>query len=563
MTGKAGIVTKRGSRRSRRGHCYDYSLTCRGLSHCMWTVCAALFVGTYALASDSASFHGQPVLDDAVAIKLAARTRDDYGLVLELCRKALNDGLGDADASFAAELYTATLVERAGFLVNAAEQGSANGDEWTGLRDAAKRDIEEAVARDGGLGNAYLLLARSEVLPGGDRHLARVAADKAVALLGDESRMLAQANLVLGQLADDPTRQVECFDKAVRLMPTEPILRRARGLSLLDRGDYRLAREDLRLALASTANDRKLQEAFAMACIRDGDAAEAIAAVSKAIEAMPLASGLYEIRAQAHARLGDRDLARVDVDRAIELSPESVSVRLFRARLVYETGNTGAAVEDIEVVLASAPDNSEALELKARICEGLGDFDEAIWALRKLVSSHPGQGQYLLSLGELFLRAGQPDEARRRFTRAIEFDDMRQGALVGRSQAAAMQGDYKSAAVDLEQAYEECPENAFVANNLAWLLATSPADAVRNGGRAVSLANNACQQTAWTDWRTVSTLAAAYAEQGDFEAAQRYAQRAMAVSEEAFRAVEEQLAAYRQRRSWRDHGTSHEGVLTR
>jgi len=63
-------------------------------------------------------------------------------------------------------------------------------------------------------------------------------------------------------------------------------------------------------------------------------------------------------------------------------------------------------------------------------------------------------------------------------------------------------------------------------NNLAWQLATSPDAKLRDGTRAVKLAELACQQTQYQQTIMVGTLAAAYAEAGRFDDATAAAQKA-------------------------------------
>jgi Flp pilus assembly protein TadD len=64
-------------------------------------------------------------------------------------------------------------------------------------------------------------------------------------------------------------------------------------------------------------------------------------------------------------------------------------------------------------------------------------------------------------------------------------------------------------------------------NNLAWLLATCPQAALRNGGKAVELAQRANQITGGGNAVILCTLAAACAEAGRFPEAAATAQRAL------------------------------------
>ena len=77
------------------------------------------------------------------------------------------------------------------------------------------------------------------------------------------------------------------------------------------------------------------------------------------------------------------------------------------------------------------------------------------------------------------------------------------------------------------------PDWPLALNNLAWILATSPASANRNGGEAIQLAERACDLTHSEVAVMLGTLAAAYAEAGQFTKAIEAGQRACAVARAA------------------------------
>jgi hypothetical protein len=70
-------------------------------------------------------------------------------------------------------------------------------------------------------------------------------------------------------------------------------------------------------------------------------------------------------------------------------------------------------------------------------------------------------------------------------------------------------------------------------NNLAWILATDPHAEIRNGEDAVKLATSACSLTGYQSPLMMGTLAAAYAEAGNFDEAIATGQQAhdLAVAE--------------------------------
>jgi protein O-mannosyl-transferase len=77
------------------------------------------------------------------------------------------------------------------------------------------------------------------------------------------------------------------------------------------------------------------------------------------------------------------------------------------------------------------------------------------------------------------------------------------------------------------------PDYPEVLNNLAWILATDPNPALRNGDEAVEFAGRACDLTRYRAPVFVGTLAAAYAETGRFAEAVKTAERACRLAEES------------------------------
>jgi tetratricopeptide (TPR) repeat protein len=130
------------------------------------------------------------------------------------------------------------------------------------------------------------------------------------------------------------------------------------------------------------------------------------------------------------------------------------------------------------------------------------------------------------NLGNILLQKGQADEAIAHFQKVLEIADFAEthnnlGVVL------AQRGRAREAIAHYEKSLEIQPDNSRTLSNLAWVLAACPEASIRNGAKAIELAQRANQMSGGQDPLILRTLAAAYAEGGRFAEAIAAARQAL------------------------------------
>jgi tetratricopeptide (TPR) repeat protein len=173
---------------------------------------------------------------------------------------------------------------------------------------------------------------------------------------------------------------------------------------------------------------------------------------------------------------------------------------------------------------------------RARVSYGVdlyaaGKLPDAERELREAVRLKDTSAAAHANLGAVLCAQGHLDEGVRHLERALALDPEYHSAHANLAEAYAAVGHRAQAAQEFAHAVDVAPDNPFLLNRLAWLLATSPEDAVRNGSRAVELAQKSVSITTRQDAMSLETLSAAYAEVGRFDDALATGREALALAE--------------------------------
>jgi len=274
----------------------------------------------------------------------------------------------------------------------------------------------------------------------------------------------------------------------------------------------------------------------------------AAAELTKAIDQAPRRADLRVLRGRVYGLAGKHAPALADFDAAVKADPESFAVYLFRGAAHKNLGHAAEALADFDAAVRLAPTaqephvaRGELLNDQQQWAKAEADFDAAIRLGSRRPAAYGGralarerQQNYaaaVLDYTEALERAGDPGEA--------VLYRVRRGA------ASAMMGVYASAKADFLAVQQMAPDHPAPRLALARLWATCPDERYRDGAKAVEYATAVCETTEYKESAALDTLAAAYAEVGQFDDAVRWGHRAATAARPTEAAkVREHLALY-------------------
>jgi tetratricopeptide (TPR) repeat protein len=195
--------------------------------------------------------------------------------------------------------------------------------------------------------------------------------------------------------------------------------------------------------------------------------------------------------------------------------------------LILGQGRVDDAFIEYQTALKIKPDYAEA-----HIGLGIAflqkrSVDEAIAHYQKALEIKPDNAIAHNDLGVVLFQTGSVDEAITHFQKALEIKPDYAEAHNNLGNALPQKGQLEAVVAHYQRAIELKPGYVSACNNLAWMLATCPKASIRNGARAVELAQRANQLSGAGNLVVLRTLAAAYAEAGRFAEAITAAQQAL------------------------------------
>jgi protein O-mannosyl-transferase len=236
----------------------------------------------------------------------------------------------------------------------------------------------------------------------------------------------------------------------------------------------------------------------------------------------------------AHNNLGIVLFQKGDIDDAIahyrttlEMEPDFWDAEYNLGIALLSKGQVDDAITHCSNAVRIAPNDPDALVALGNALLQKGRIDDAIVYYQKALSIRPDYFLARHGLGHAFLEKGEIDAAISHCRAALLIQPENADAHTNLAIALDEKGQPMEAIQHYQKALEIFPQSVSALNNLAWLLATCSNASFRNGTKAIELAGQANQLSGGTNTLVLRTLAAAYAESGQFEKAIELARAAM------------------------------------
>ena len=212
------------------------------------------------------------------------------------------------------------------------------------------------------------------------------------------------------------------------------------------------------------------------------------------------------------------------------------------------------AINHYTAILDKDPEDERAISCRCWAYLAVGEFDRALKDAEAAVAKNPSPA-WKNNRGEAYLKRKDYAKAIEEFTALLDQNPNYFFALYNRSEAYLRSKQFSWALRDIQAAMANEAKVPGLHMNLARVLATAPDAKLRDGKLAIESAKKALDMIKYRDGRFLDTLAAAYAEAGEFDKAVETQQKAFDDPEfmkDEGDAARKRLAMYRDKKPFRD-----------
>lgn len=250
---------------------------------------------------------------------------------------------------------------------------------------------------------------------------------------------------------------------------------------------------------------------------------EAIADFTEAIRLDPNNASAYFNRGLTWGNKKQHDKAFEDYTETLRLEPTHFAALINRGRIYLQKRNEAdKAIVDFSEAIRLEPENEMGWFNRSAAWDAKEIHDKAIADLTEAIRLKPDHFEAFANRGSIWHTVKEDDKAIEDYNEAIRLMPDHPLPYSNRGNAWSSKKAYDKAIADYDHALELNAKWFAAYQNLAYILATCPNERYRNKDRAIEYGLKSCEISKWEDTSCIQTLAAVYAETGQFDEAVRF-----------------------------------------
>ena len=383
------------------------------------------------------------------------------------------------------------------------------------------------------------------------------------------------------------------YREELRLYPDNPETQNFLGSELAARGKKEEALTHHSEAVRLKPSNAEYQNNLGAALAALGKKVEALAHYAEAVRLEPDNAQYQNNYGTALAREGQSQDAIEHYLAAVHLNPKYAEAYSNLGAAYFAQHRLEEAVECFRNAIGVDPKNGDAHNNLGNALLSSGRLEEATAEYSRALQLSPTNGTIHLNMGLALAKLGRGDDATTQFAEAVRmaptsikaryeygrqlfFGQKFQAAFEQLTETLRLQpenaqtefylglvceelGQEETGLQHLREAVRLRPDWPDALNAEAWAMATSENERLRNGTEAVRLATKAAELTSYLQPAILKTLAASYAEAGQFQQAMVTAKDAVEKAQRSnqtnlVKDIEQALASYQTNQPYRQKG---------
>jgi tetratricopeptide (TPR) repeat protein len=304
------------------------------------------------------------------------------------------------------------------------------------------------------------------------------------------------------QLLNQPQQARQHLDAVLQTSPDMTAALVLKGELALAEQQYSLAIELLNKALKSTPRANRLHYLLAQAYRASGQADKARQHLAQSgtigvripdpladdLEKLVQGERVYVLQGRLAYNAGDYKNAVIYFQRALEQQPDSSTAHINLGTSLVRTGDIEGAIKHFRLVLSKEPYQVTANYNLAELLLRRGEYITAAQHYERVLEKQPDDSLSHLGLARALRQGGKPVESFQHFSKVTRLTPQLVAGWVELAALLRENRRFQDAADVFEQAHTTLPQDGQIAHAYARFLASVPDATLRDGKRALDLA---------------------------------------------------------------------------